>query len=106
MKKNILGLSAIALAIGFSAFNLPSSSKLVNTIYQYTGPQPQSISSRQSASNYTKVSSITCPNGEDECAVTLTDDFGTQPNFTNVTFDASGFPNGGSAFVSNGKKPD
>lgn len=104
MKKLRIGLTAIAviLAGSLSAFSiLPVNvNKDSDTIYEYTGAQtPQA---RTQADNYLKVSSITCLGGTNECSVTLSQDFGTHPDFTNVTFDPStGMPNGGSDFVSN-----
>lgn len=107
MKKLRIGLTAVAviLAGGLSAFSvLPLNvNKDSDTIYEYTGAQtPQA---RTQADNYLKVSSITCPSGTNECSVTLDQDFGTHPDFTNVTFNSlTGMPNGGSDFISNQQK--
>jgi hypothetical protein len=101
-----LGLPMLGLVIGvaLSAFNtLGTTSSRAETIYEYTGDQTPA--ERSQAENYIKVTSISCPGGNNECAVTLDQDFGTHPDFTNVTTDATtGMPDGGSDFVSNSTK--
>lgn len=99
MKKNLLGLVAIVAALGMSAFD----TFRVDTIYQYNTTD-QTKTARETATNYIKVSSVTCSGTGNECAVTLTKDNGTNPDFSSglVTFDATtGMPNGGSTFVNN-----
>ena len=99
MKKYLLGTLAILLALGFSAFK-----KYDSFIYLYSGAQ--TAAARQIATNYTEVTSQTCSGGANECTVTLNVDNGTNPDFSSgkVTFDANGFPNGGTTFVSNAKR--
>lgn len=104
MKNYLFGIIAIVLAIGFSAFKMPvKGKKFTNTIYRYDGTQSEV--ERKKAANYTKVASISCSGTDNECAVTLNADFGTHPDFTNVSFAmTTGFPNGGTAWVSNSQK--
>jgi hypothetical protein len=105
MKKLRIGLTATAviLAGGLSAFSILPVNKDSNTTYVYSSTD-QSIAARETASNYI-IGTTTCPLGNNECSVTLDQNFGTNPDFTNVTFDPStGMPNGGSDFVSNQQK--
>jgi hypothetical protein len=102
MKKLRIGLTAAAviLAGSLSAFSILPVNKDSNTTYVYNSTD-QSIAARETASNYVK-GSANCPSGNNECSVILTQDFGTHPDFTNVTFDpTTGMPNGGSDFVKN-----
>lgn len=107
MNKLRIGLTAAAvlLAGGLSAFSiLPLNvNKDSSTTYVYTSSD-QSIQGRENPDNYAK-GSRTCAGSGNECLVILDQDFGTHPDFTNVTFDSStGMPNGGSDFVSNQQK--
>lgn len=103
MKKLRIGLTALAviLAGSLSAFSvLPGNvNKDSNTTYVYTS-SAQTIQARENPANYLKGTQL-CSGSGDECRVILNQDFGTHPDFSNVTFDSNGFPSGGSAFVSN-----
>lgn len=106
MKKIKFFAAGLALVLAIcSAFTIPplKGGKQTNTIYKYISTD-QSVTARETASNYQK-GSATCPGSANECAVTLNQDFGMTPDFSNVTFDSNGFPDGGSAFVSNALKP-
>jgi hypothetical protein len=100
MKKYLLSVSAIALAVGFTAFTV----KEDVTLYRYDGLQSES--ERKIATNYTKMDAdIICLGSRNECAVVMSSDNGDHPDFTNVTFQAgTGFPNGGGAFLFNLRK--
>lgn len=106
MYKNKLMLPILAVIAGIaaSAFTIPSlhGGKYANTVYEYISTD-QSVTARETASNYQR-GTTTCPGSGNECQVTLNQDFGITPDFTNVTFDSNGFPNGGSAFVTNQQK--
>lgn len=108
MKRNKLMLPVLAVIVGVaaSAFTTtrPNSkaTNLSDTWYQYDGPAQQTIQDRETASNYIKISADPlCNTSNNECAVELNQDFGNTPNFSNVSFDSNGFPNGGSSFVKN-----
>lgn len=101
---------ALALAVSFSAFTKAAPSKFVANWYSYTATGSQTVTSRETASNYTLITgSPSCiPGSNNECAVELNQST-TTPDFTNITFDAStGFPNGNkpthSDFVANDLK--
>ena len=100
MKKYLLSVSAIALAIGFSAFT----AKKDVTLYRYDGLQSEN--ERKIATNYTKMDSdIICLGSGNECAVVMSFDNGKHPDFTNVTFQpGTGFPLSGGALLFNMKK--
>ena len=105
--KLMLPILAVIAGVAASAFTVGPTyhaRKLNSYIYQYNGAQTPA--QRILSSNYTIVSSVSCTGSDDECAVTLNQDFGTHPDFSNgkVTFDANGMPDGGSAFVSNSQK--
>lgn len=101
--KLVLPILAVIVGIAASAFTVKPETKASNTVYMYNSTD-QSIQARETSSNYIK-GSVTCSGLGDECSVTLNQDFGTHPVFTNVTFDSStGMPNGGSAFVSNAQQ--
>ena len=97
MKKYLLSASAIALAVGFTAFTV----KRDVTLYRYDGLQSES--ERKIATNYTKTDSdIICFGSGNECAVVMSSDNGDHPDFTNVTFQpATGFPKSGGTFLFN-----
>lgn len=101
MKKLRTGLAAAAviLAGSLSAFSILPVNKDSNTTYVYTSSD-QTIQAREDPANYLKGTQL-CSGSGDECRVILNQDFGTHPDFSNVTFDSNGFPNGGTAFVSN-----
>ena len=100
MKKYLLGVFAIVLAVGFTAFT----AKKDVTLYRYDGLQSEN--ERKIATNYTKMTSnIFCLGAGNECAVVMSFDNGDHPDFTNVTFqDGTGFPKGGGAFLFNLQK--
>ena len=100
MKKYLLSVSAIALAVSFSAFSV----KKDVTLYRYDGLQSEN--ERKIATNYTKMtSSIFCLGSGNECAVVMSFDNGEHPDFTNITFQpGTGIPNGGSDFLFNLQK--
>ena len=100
MKKYLLGVFAIALAVGFSAFKV----KKDVTLYRYNGLQTEN--ERKIATNYTKSESdIICLGSGNECAVLMSFDSGDHPDFTNVTFQpGTGFPKAGGAFLFNLRK--
>ena len=100
MKKYLLSVSAIALAIGFTAFTV----KKDVTLYRYDGLQTEN--ERKIATNYTKMASnIFCLGSGNECAVLMSFDSGDHPDFTNVTFEPStGFPKSGGALLFNLKR--
>ncbi|HEY6083416.1 MAG TPA: hypothetical protein VIU45_08165 [Chitinophagaceae bacterium] len=103
--KLMLPILAVIVGVAASAFTISPLKKgnQANVVYKYISPD-QSADARKTASNYEK-GTTTCSGSVNECAVTLNQDFGNTPDFTNVTFDGSGFPIGGSAFVSNAKMP-
>ena len=100
MKKYLLSASAIALAVGFSAFTV----KKDITLYLYGGSQSES--ERKIATNYTKSEAdVICFGSGNECAVLMSSDNGDHPDFTNVTFQpGTGFPKSGGAFLFNLRK--
>jgi len=100
MKKYLLSVSAIVLAIGFSAFK----AKKEPSLYKYNGLQTES--ERKIAANYTKSESdIFCLGSGSECAVLMSSDNGDHPDFTNVTFQpGTGFPKSGGALLFNLRK--
>jgi hypothetical protein len=100
--KLMLPILAAIIGVAASAFTVKPLTKASNTVYVYNSTD-QSIQARETASNYIK-GSEDCSGSGDECSVTLNQDFGTNPNFTNVTFDSQGFPDGGSAFLSNAQQ--
>lgn len=100
MKKYLLSASAIALAVGFTAFTV----KKDVTLYRYDGVQTEN--ERKIATNYTKMDTdIICLGSGSECAVVMSFDSGDHPDFTNVTFQpGTGFPKSGGALLFNLKK--
>lgn len=119
MKKYLLSIAALVLAIGITAFTGPKSVKtLVNgkwvqmKYYIFIGLQ--NPTDRADATKYTTPTDLqpSCEEGSNkECTVRVNVPDGTppaNPNFTDVTFDGNGFPIGnsgtGTNFVSNVKK--
>src|SRR4051812_19124557 len=100
MKKYLISASAIALAVGFSAFTV----KKDITLYLYDGLQSES--ERKVVTNYTKSDDdIICFGSGNECAVLMSSDNGDHPDFTNVTFQpGTGFPKSGGALLANMRK--
>src|SRR5690348_15138240 len=108
MKNYVMGLFAVVLAIGFTAFtNMPTKKR---TTYYYTFNGTQSIDGRKVKTDYTNPSQSqpSCPTGTNwECTVQIKNITGTPPSDIssfNVTFDSNGFPNGGTDSQSNVKK--
>lgn len=118
MKRYLLGMLAIIVAIGFSAFTKPTAhitkvGKFTRADYWYVYVGDQiDISQREVNTNYTTptLTEPTCGTGANECAVKVTVTLvgvnpPASPDFTNVTFDAtSDMPNGGSDFKKNDVK--
>ena len=100
MKKYLLGVSALALAVGFTAFTV----KKEPSLYRYDGSQSEN--ERKIATNYTKSDdNIICFGSGNECAVLMSTDNGDHPDFTNVTFQpGTGFPKSGGALLFNLRK--
>lgn len=112
MKKYVLGLFAIVLAVGFSAYtNMPhkKSSKFTDYYYAFNGNQDAT-----DRADYTKYINPTtsapgalCPTGSaQQCylKVSITGEAPTNPDFSGWTFDGNGFPATGTGFVQNIKK--
>lgn len=100
MKKYLLSATAIALAVGFTAFTV----KKDVTLYLYNGLQTET--ERKIATNYTKSESdLICFGSGNECAVVMSIDNGEHPDFTNVTFQpGTGFPQSGGSLLGNMRK--
>jgi len=114
MKKYVIGIFALALALGFTAFtHIPKSPKPTVTDYYYQFSGMQTQLDRKTSTKYinpttTAPNGITCPSGSvNQCYlhVQLTGTAPTNPNFSGWTFDANGFPLTGTGFSSNIKKP-
>jgi len=98
MKRNLLALGAIVLAVSLSAFKTFDDA---GNFYQYTGAQ--NATARKVAANYMLVPDDPGCSGTDlECAMYLNQTT-TTPVFSggNVTFDVNGYPNGGSTLLGN-----
>lgn len=110
MKKYLLGLSALALAVGFSSFSAiktSASKKFTDTYWAYPATAPQNASGYETNTNYVSSGSgpfSSCDNGnEQECVVevsaTVTSGGHTYPSFTSASFTSSGFPEPGTGAI-------
>jgi len=115
MKKYLLGLSAIALAIGFSSFTYfkgNATKKFATSYWSYPTTDPQTRIGYSTETNWvtsTMVAFEACSNAEvKECviAVDAITTLGGQavPNLAGLTFDSNNFPNGGDFFIGNATK--
>ena len=102
MRKNVFCIAALVLACAFSGFanNRNPSNRLLfmGCWYLYSGNQ--TLASRENSANYTHTASTPdCVGIGNECAVELNfpGPCPTNPDFSNITFDANGFPNGNKA---------
>jgi hypothetical protein len=113
MKKYLLGIVALSLAIGFSAFKShPVAPKKYTTFwFSFVGTPGTSDVSNQL--KYDPISgdpgSTVCPSGTLECALAVSAEqqdanHVQRPNLTNVTYDGNGNPQAGGAFVANRTK--
>jgi len=115
MKKYLLGLTALALAVGFSSFTYikaNATKQPTTTYWLYPTVDPQTQAGYATETNYsasTLAAFNACNGGTvTECviAVNATTVVGgvTVPNLAGLTFDSNNFPNGGTHFVANATK--
>lgn len=115
MKKYLLGLSALALAIGFSSFTFIKANetkKFATTYWSYPTGDAQTQAGYSTETNYsqTTLAAFNACNGGTvtECAIAVsaTTLVGgvTVPDLAALTFDINNFPNGGTFFVGNKTK--
>lgn len=103
MKKYIFGIVAVIIAVGALAFTTPHKTAkpydTANYWYEFTGNQNETA--RKINTNYSnpQMSSFSCPNETDECAVQVTVTLDGQgnppahPDFTGASFeDGTGYP--------------
>lgn len=115
MKKYLLGLSALALAVGFSSFTAikaHAKSKFTDFYFAYPTTAPQTQAGYETNTNYvvsTQTAFNACSGNQvHECNVDVNSEVnigGTEfPDFTGMSFTSQGFPHSGATFNGNATK--
>lgn len=112
MKKYLLGLSAILLAVGSSSFTYikaNATKKFATSYWSYPTTDPQTRVGYGTETNWvtsTMTAFAACSNAEKRECVIAVDGITTiggqaVPNLAGLTFDSKNFPDGGDFFIDN-----